>query len=91
MGRPLRVDGLRARLYQWPPLQLVRLGCEPASGCVVLRACLPIVDSTSQEVSLALHRLGCPRDFCDVAIYQDGTVRSAGRVASSPEQLALFA
>jgi transposase len=31
------------------------------------------------------------RDFCDVAIYQDGTVRSAGRVASSPEQLQLFA
>jgi transposase len=31
------------------------------------------------------------RDFCDVAIYEDGAVRSAGRVASSPEQLQLFA
>jgi transposase len=31
------------------------------------------------------------RDFCDVAIYENGTVRSAGRVASSPEQLQLFA
>ena len=31
------------------------------------------------------------RDFCDVAIYENGTVRSAGRVASSPEQLGLFA
>ena len=31
------------------------------------------------------------RDFCDVAIYENGDVRSAGRVASSPEQLELFA
>jgi len=31
------------------------------------------------------------RDFCDVAIYDNGKVRSAGRVASSPEQLQLFA
>jgi transposase len=31
------------------------------------------------------------RDFCDVAIYENGAVRSAGRVASSPEQLQLFA
>jgi hypothetical protein len=26
------------------------------------------------------------RDFCDVAIYEHGKVRSAGRVARSPEQ-----
>jgi transposase len=31
------------------------------------------------------------RDFCDVAIYENAKVRSAGRVASSPEQLQLFA
>jgi transposase len=31
------------------------------------------------------------RDFCDIAIYEHGKVRSAGRVASSPEQLQLFA
>ena len=31
------------------------------------------------------------RDWCDVAIYEDGNVRSAGRVATAPEQLALFA
>ena len=30
------------------------------------------------------------RDFCDVAIYEDGEVRSAGRVESSPEQLELL-
>jgi transposase len=31
------------------------------------------------------------RDWCDVAIYEDGKVRSAGRVATTPEQLQLFA
>lgn len=31
------------------------------------------------------------RDFCDVAIYEDGEARSAGRVASSPQELAQFA
>ena len=31
------------------------------------------------------------RDWCDVAIYEDGNVRSAGRIATTPEQLQLFA
>ncbi len=31
------------------------------------------------------------RDFCDVAIYENGAVRSAGPVASSAEQLQLLA
>ena len=31
------------------------------------------------------------RDFCEVAIAEAGTVRAAGRVASDPEALALFA
>ena len=31
------------------------------------------------------------RDFCEVAIHEDGEIRSAGRVETSPEQLELFA
>jgi hypothetical protein len=31
------------------------------------------------------------RDFCEVAIHENGEVRSAGRVETSPEQLELFA
>jgi len=31
------------------------------------------------------------RDWCDVAIYEDGKVRSAGRITTAPDQLALFA
>jgi len=35
------LDGLRARGYRWPPLRLVRLGCEPESVCVVLARLSP--------------------------------------------------
>ena len=31
------------------------------------------------------------RDFCEVAIVESGRVRSAGRVATTPEALTLFA
>lgn len=31
------------------------------------------------------------RDFCELAIAQDGAVRSAGRIATGPETLELFA
>ena len=30
-------------------------------------------------------------DFCEVAIVEDGEVRSAGRVETTPERLELFA
>ena len=35
--------------------------------------------------------LDAHRDFCEVAISEGGQVRSAGRVATTPEQLLLFA
>ena len=31
------------------------------------------------------------RDWCDVAIYEDGSVRSVGRIGTAPDQLQLFA
>jgi transposase len=39
-----------------------------------------------RSIGLDVHR-----DWCDVAIYEDGNVRSAGRVATTPDQLQLFA
>ena len=30
-------------------------------------------------------------DFCEVAIVEDGEVRSAGRIETKPEQIELFA
>jgi transposase len=35
--------------------------------------------------------LDVQRDCCDVAFYEDGSVRSCGRVATAPDQLQLFA
>ncbi len=31
------------------------------------------------------------REFCEIAIAEDGAIRRAGRITTSPEQLALFA
>jgi hypothetical protein len=31
------------------------------------------------------------RDFCEIAIFEDGVVRSAGRVKSTPEALKVLA
>src|SRR5215218_391390 len=39
-----------------------------------------------RSIGLDVHR-----DFCEVAIVEDGEVRSAGRIATSPESIALFA
>ena len=39
-----------------------------------------------RSIGLDVHR-----DFCEVAIVEDSEVRSAGRIATSPESLGLFA
>jgi transposase len=44
------------------------------------------VRSVGRAIGLDVHR-----DFCEVAIVEDGAVRSAGRIATTPEQLELFA
>lgn len=58
MGRPLLPDGLRARVYRWPPLRLVRLCCEHESVCVVLPAWSPDPFSDEFRRPDALHRFG---------------------------------
>jgi transposase len=44
------------------------------------------VRAVGRSIGLDVHR-----DFCEVAIAEDGAVRSAGRVETTPEQLELFA
>jgi transposase len=44
------------------------------------------VRAVGRSVGLDVHR-----DFCEVAIAEDGAVRSAGRIETSPERLELFA
>ena len=42
--------------------------------------------AVGRSIGLDVHR-----DFCEVAIAEDGELRSAGRIATTPEQLELFA
>jgi transposase len=44
------------------------------------------VRAVGRSIGLDVHR-----DFCEVAIAEDGELRSAGRIATTPEQLELFA
>jgi transposase len=39
-----------------------------------------------RDIGLDVHR-----DFCEVAIWEDGELRSSGRIETTPEQLELFA
>jgi transposase len=74
----------------WPPLRLARLCREHVSVVVVLarRASRTAVDLEGEVRSFGLD---VHRDFCEVAICEDGRVRSAGPVATSREALQLFA
>jgi hypothetical protein len=49
------------------------------------------LDRRRKEVSVRAVALDVHRDFCEVAICENGRVRSAGRVPTSPEALQLFA
>ena len=90
VGQAERSYGLRARWCNWPPLRLARVRCERESVGVVLPAALPVVverrSAVGRSIGLDVHR-----DFCEVAIADGGRARSAGRVATSPEELELFA
>jgi len=44
------------------------------------------VGSVGRAIGLDVHR-----DFCEVAVVEDGDLRSAGRIATTPEALELFA
>ena len=47
---------------------------------------MPFLRWVGRAIGLAVHR-----DFCVVAICEDGKVRSAGRVPSTPEALRMLA
>jgi transposase len=85
--------GFEPGKIRWPPLRVARVCREHVS--VVVVSPLPLREFNNQEedevrgagraIGLDVHR-----DFCEVAIAQDGEVRSAGRVDTTPEQLELF-
>src|SRR5688572_8807974 len=79
-------------LFRWPPLRLARMCREHASVVVVRPLVLHSSDeegdvgSVGRAIGLDVHR-----DFCEVAIVEGGALRSAGRIATSPDVLELFA
>src|SRR4051794_436169 len=84
--------GLRARWCNWPPLRLARVRCERGSVGVVLARRPPVDVVVEVEVQMGRSiGLDVHRDFCEVAIADGGRARSAGRIATTPEQLELFA
>jgi len=81
---------------------LIRLGrpcdlpglCREHVSVVVVRPLVLRFDQRKEDVVRAVGRsigLDVHRDFCEVAIAEDGAVRSAGRVETTPERLELFA
>src|SRR4051812_20015924 len=83
--------GVRARAFQWPPLRLARLRCERGSVDVV---CPPVLHPRIHDdwrQALRAVALDVHRDFCEVALVEDGELRSAGRIETKPEALELFA
>src|SRR5215203_5335326 len=80
------------------PCDLPGLCCEHVSVCVVVPLVLPCGVTRVWEVKMALARsagraigLDVHRDFCVVAVYEDGQVRSGARVPSTPEGLEILA
>jgi hypothetical protein len=66
------------------------LCCEHVSVVVVRPLVLPVHRREEVAVSRSIG-LDVHRDFCEVAIAEEGVVRSAGRVETTPERLELFA
>jgi transposase len=68
--------------------------CEHASVVVVRPLVLHFVQRVEEDEVRSLGRaigVDVHRDFCEVAIVEEGALRSAGRIATTPEQLELFA
>src|SRR3954470_12467806 len=82
--------GVRAREFggrpcDWP-------GCAAsADPSVSFAHGSPVSSNSTKGVSVRAIGLDVHRDFCEVAIAEAGSVRSAGRIAARPEVLELFA
>src|SRR5215217_7587409 len=91
--RPCWTMSFELGLFRWPPLRLARMCREHASVVVVRPPVLRCrrrveegeVGSGGRAIGLDVHR-----DFCQVAIVEGSALRSAGRIATPPEQLELF-
>src|SRR5215211_3612285 len=81
--------GSQARAFRWPPLRLVRLRSERECVDVVCPRLLPLKQREEEQVRAI--GLDVHLEFCEVAIAEEGEVRSAGRIETSPERVEPFA
>ena len=91
LGRPLFVDGLRARPSQSPPLRLARVRCERESVVVV---CPPVLLTVKRGEGGCgeVDRMDVHRDFCEVAVLDHVSGRrTRGRVPTTLAALQLDA
>jgi len=85
--------GFEPEHSRWPPLRLARVSREHVSVVVVCPLLLREFNNQEEDEMGSVGRaigLDVHRDFCEVAIAQDGEVRSSGRIDTTPEQLELF-
>jgi transposase len=85
--------GFEPEHSRWPPLRLARVSRELVSVVVVSPLLLREFNNQEEDEVRSVGRaigLDVHRDFCEVAIAQDGEVRSSGRVDTTPERLELF-
>jgi hypothetical protein len=84
--------GFEPEHAQWPPCDLP--GCAVSTyQSLSFARCFSVSSTTKEDGVRSVGRsigLDVHRDFCEVAIAQDGGVRSSGRVDTTPEQLELF-
>src|SRR5262245_21469463 len=84
--------GFEPVLVTWPPLRLARMRRERGSVGVVCPPALPRQPVVGRRggmrrcIGLDVHR-----EFAEVAIWEDGVVRAAGQIKTTPEALRLFA
>src|SRR5204863_8864722 len=97
-GRPVCAMGFEPGLFVRPPLRLAWIVLRARIGLCRYPAGSPACVTRVGEVRMALARwagraigLDVHRDFCVVAICEDGQVRSGARVPSTPEGMTLLA
>src|SRR4051812_43316162 len=91
--------GFEPGLFVWPPLRLARILLRARIGLCRCPAGSPVgLSAASVEVRMGVSRwvgraigLDVHRDFCVVAVCEEGRVRFGARVPSTPEGLAVFA
>src|SRR5258708_4631321 len=78
--------GFEPEHARWPPLRLARVCRELVSVVVVSPLLLREFNNHKEDEVRSVGRaigLDVHRDFCEVAVAQDGEVRSSGRVDTS--------